>query len=482
MENKLLAKNALFNMLYKLLNVIIPLIAYMYVARALKPEGFGVAAAAQNNVTYFLILATLGIPAYGIREIARNRNDVKELERVFSELFFLNGILTTFAVVTLIAALLLFSTFRDKGMLYLIYGCAVILNFFNVEWVYQGLEKYGYIAVRSIIIKLISLGLIVLFVHDLNDVYIYATISILDIAINYFVNIIFLKGIVRFRWNTIHPLRHIKSLSYLALCTISTELYARIDVTMLDLMQNSTQVGLYSYAHRVVNIAITFIAAITAVFLPRLNYYYEIDKLKFDQLVRFGMNLMIAVSIPASVGVFFISKPIILILFGDKFEMASVILRILVLMIPLKCIGDIVCYQVMMSARQEKVLLKAYFIILAVNLINNYILIPICGAKGAAAASVISEILAILFVVRVSKRIVDFKPDKRNLACTMGISFLIAGEMTFLLIINLPHIFVVIIGLLFAGIIFIIINIMAKNNIIMECLIVCKKRIIVSVK
>lgn len=198
--------------------------------------------------------------------------------------------------------------------------------------------------------------------------------------------------------------RHIRPLLYLALCSVSTELYAKMDITMLDYMKTSEIVGYYANSQKLINIIVTTLVAVTSVFLPRLSYLFDINRNKFNEILRSGFELMVTVSFPACAGLICISKPLVLALFGNDFNRASITVSILSFMIPLKCVGDLICYQVMVCAKQENILMESYFITMIVNLVNNLILIPKFGAEGAAIASVISEILAFCFVLRFSKK------------------------------------------------------------------------------
>ena len=76
---KSLAGNAVFSVIYRLLNILFPMISYGYVAHVLTSEGVGRHVASANNVSYFVILGSLGIQAYATREIARRRDDKKAL-------------------------------------------------------------------------------------------------------------------------------------------------------------------------------------------------------------------------------------------------------------------------------------------------------------------------------------------------------------------------------------------------------------------
>ena len=98
MEKKSLINNAIFNMIYKLLNVLFPLISSAYISRIILADGIGKVSYAQNIVSYFTMVAALGIPSYGIREIAKSRNNHNELNKTFTELFCINFISTFLCV------------------------------------------------------------------------------------------------------------------------------------------------------------------------------------------------------------------------------------------------------------------------------------------------------------------------------------------------------------------------------------------------
>ena len=404
MGNKSLGRNALYNIIYKVINVIFPLISTAYVARVLLADGVGRVSAVQNNVSYFLILATLGIPVYGLREIAKSKDELDNRSNLFSELFTLNFILTVLAFLLFNWLVFCNDYFKNEIVLYEIFGLTILLNTFNVDWLFYGLEEYGYIAVRSILIKTASFLLLVFFVKGQSDIYVYAIIQVVGITGNYFLNIIRCRKYVSFRLKKINLLKHIKPLLYLALCSVSTELYAKMDITMLDYLKTNDVVGYYANSQKIINLVVTTLVAVTAVFMPRLSYLFDKDKDEFNKILKVGFELMVVVSFPACIGLILISEPLVFSFLGSDFSRASVTVSILSFMVPLKCVGDLICFQVMMCAKQERLLMMSYFVTMVVNLINNLILIPKYGAEGAAIASVISEVLAFGFVFYFSRK------------------------------------------------------------------------------
>ena len=466
-----IAANAFFNILYKLANVLFPIFSSAYTARILLADGVGRAAAANNNVTYFIILATLGIPAYGIREAAKRRNDREELSELFSELMLINTGLTIFACILFFVSLKIVPVFQQDIKLYLVYGVSIIWNFINVEWLYYGLEQYQFIAIRSIIIRAVALVMLVVFVHSVDDIYYFAAITVFATFGNYLSNICRARKYVSFSISTLKLRQHLKPLLFLALVSISTELYARIDLTMLDIMKENSIVGYYSYSHRLVNLIISLLVSITAVFLPRLAYYYETDTQRFGKLLQFGTGIVLLLSLPAAAGVSLVSSYLLETLFGFEFIQAAPILCILSIIIPIKCVGDLVCFQVLFCAGKESILMISYFIAMVINFSSNLFLIPRYGAEGAAVASVVSEVFAFIFMFCFSNRFMRWKIDVKGIVLIvlsiifMSLSIILANRY-------IPAISFIklIIDVCIGAIVYILINLVTKNPLLMTTL------------
>ena len=426
-EKRSLAKNAVFNTFYRMLDIIFPLISSGYVARMLTPEGVGRYAAAANNVSYFVLLGSLGIQAYAIRETAKRRDDKKARDKLFSEMLVVNAFLTMAAIFIFAVCILFTGLFSSEKMLYFVCGFAIVINFINVDWYFQGTEEFMLIALRSFVVKLLGLIAVIVFIHSPEDVYTYALISVFSGLAYHLFNIIYASRRVKVSFKDINLQPHIKSLVFLALCTVSTELYARMDITMLDIMDKHASVAYYSYAQKIVGLIIATAIAITAVFLPRLSYYYSSDKAKFNKLTKFGADLMIFISFPMCLGIAAVASPLITLWLGEGYGDAVNCLTVLAFMIPLKCVGDIICYQVMMCAGKESYLMYSYLITMGVNFVNNLILIPRCGAFGASIASLISEIIVFILVFGAARKYQQYKLDMKNLVLTLASSAVMFG-------------------------------------------------------
>ena len=89
-QTKSVKFNFIMNSILTMSSMLFPLITYPYVTRVLGTEGVGTVDFANANISYFLMVAQLGVPTYGIRACAQVRDDRKKLTRTFQEIMIIN--------------------------------------------------------------------------------------------------------------------------------------------------------------------------------------------------------------------------------------------------------------------------------------------------------------------------------------------------------------------------------------------------------
>ena len=401
-KNSSVAINGLFFAGYRVLNILFPLITSVYVARVLLPSGTGRVAYAQNVVTYFTLLASLGLPTYGTREIARNLSSEEKYNETFFELISINTISTTICAIAYYTLCFTIPSFRNDLQLYLVAGLAIVLNYFNIDWLYQGREEYKYIAIRGFLIKALSVVLLFLVVKEQSDYVAYAGIYCLVLGGNNLVNCIGLKRRVHFAKRKLNLRTHLKPIIILFATTVAIELYTMLDTTMLGIMCSDQVVGYYSYAMKTTKIIITVLTAATTVLLPRLSSTYHVSRDRYKSLANKGIAFLFSISIPISVYMYFNAYDIVVFLYGNHYENAVETLKILALLIPFISFSTYLGAQILCSANCEKDMLIAVSIGAITNILMNAVLIPRFYQNGAAVASVASEFI----VMRIPAKVV----------------------------------------------------------------------------
>ena len=186
-------RNFTFNFIKNVLFVLFPLITFPYLSRVLEPEGIGKINFSFSLVKYFILLSSLGIPLYGIREVAKIRDDKRRITILINELFQFNLIVTLFVYIVYFIFLFSNEKLLSDKTLFLITALHIIFTTIGMEWFFQGMEKYDYIAKRSIIIRVLSICLIFLFVKTKEDYLISAGISAFSMFASSIINFIFIK-------------------------------------------------------------------------------------------------------------------------------------------------------------------------------------------------------------------------------------------------------------------------------------------------
>lgn len=374
---------------------------------------------ALNIATYFALFAFVGIPTYGVREIAKNKDDPEAMNRVFSELFFINLVTTTISIASFLALIFIVPEFHsgEHMWLYLIVGIEIFLNYFNISWLFEGLEKFGIIAVVNVFSKVISLVFLFLFVKSDGNNLIYALISVIGISGYYAMLFACFPKYAKFRVKNLQFKKHFKPILLLVVVNLAIEIYSLVDVTMIGaIMRDSkSHVTYYKYAHQIQKTILMVINTITLVLVPRLTQHYhkgEIDE--YNDLLGRALTIVILLSIPMVIGVFFVSDSVVVWLYGDEYIASSIILKILSLVVVVSPIGYLLGSRVCLVTNNEKYMPIAVGAGALVNIGLNFWFINLWGEIGAAIASVASEVVVVVVYLIFSHKLFKIKVDWKN--------------------------------------------------------------------
>ena len=462
---KSLAKNSIYNIIYTVANILFPFVTSIYVSRILLPVGVGKVASAQNIASYFVTIAALGLPSYGVREFAKVRENKCESNKLFTELLLLNIVSTTLAVIGFFGLVFINAGFHGEWALYAACGVAVFFN-------------YGYITGRSLLIKGISLVTLFLFVKTRHDYVAYALISSLATGGNYIFNVIHAKKFVRLDFSGIKIQKHIKPVLLIACIIFLSSIYNKIDVTMLNMMATDESVGFYSYAQKTINMVLTMANAVTAALLPRLSYYYDNDREGFYRLLDRGFQILCAMTLPLAVGMALVASQTVQFLYGEAFAPAALTIQLMCPLILIKGFGDLFCYQLVYSTKSEKIILPAAASASVINVITNAILIPMLLQNGAVIASVLSELVtnAIQFIYM--KKKVRFSINGKALVTGLFSTAIMSVCVLMLMQSRLPNTVGLFIEVACGAIVYVAVNMAMKNALMFELIEKVKSKIL----
>lgn len=405
MKQKSIMKNGIFYIGYNIINMLFPFITSLYVARVFLPVTVGEINYANNIVQYFVILAFLGIPTYGLREIAKARDSQEDLNKIFSELFTINGISTAIFSLAYYITILIIPSCRSNFGLYALVGMYVIMNAFAITWLFEGVEEFGFISARNLIFKILAIILLVLLIKSDKDMMLYVGISVFGTVGNNILNMIYSRKFVRFTTKGLNLKRHLKPIFKLVVVNIAIEIYTLVDTTMLGALTTKDHVAFYTYGSRINKILLQITNSMTMVVVPRLSYYFKEKRIKeFNAMLTKGFKTLLMVSIPMIVGIQFTSEFLITLLYGDAYINSVYVERVLCFTLMISPIGYLLGSRVLLISDQESKMILCVSIGAISNIIGNFFLIQAWGEMGAAAASVISELLVMISYIYFSRK------------------------------------------------------------------------------
>ncbi len=472
------AKSTAFNVGYKVINVLFPLITSMYVSRILGPDGTGRVAYAQNILSYFLIFASVGIPTYGIKEIARNIGNRTKMNKSFSELFIINSFTTTLCIIIYIILVLLIPVFRADRFVFFAVGISLFLNYFNIDWFYAGNEEYVYITVRSTIIKVLAIFCLLVFVRTRDDVVKYALVSSVGLSANYLLNIFNARKKVTLSLQSLDFRKHLKPVAIRLLTMLATDLYNQIDITMMGGVCTKAEIGYYSYAIKLIRIVTSIATAVSATMLPRLSQYYN-DKAR-DRFVFFTNKVLRAVIllvIPCAAGVILCSSNIIHVLYGKEFQETIPLVRILSPIILIISISYLCGSIVLTAINKEKYLLYATLAGACINITLNAILIPIYHGKGAAVASVIAEFTVFVLHYLFSRKYVQYHFISTDNLKTLMAAAVMTGVVLVISVLINRAIINLVLSICFGALAYLFVLFVSKHELVLEGAEILKKKV-----
>lgn len=405
-KEKSLNKNMIMSTILTISNFIFPLITYSYVARIISPSGIGKVAFVNSVLSYFIYIASLGIPSYGLRECAKLRNDKEKLSKTFQELLIINLVSTMFAYILLFIVIISVNKLYNYKILFLIMSSQIFLNSIGVEWLYQALEEYSYITIRSVFFKVIGVLLTFILIKSPDDILLYGFLTIFAASANYICNFINIHKYITFKkFKNYNLKKHFKPIFSLLTASIIISIYANFDIVMLGFISSEYEVGLYNAALKIKSILLSLSTAITAVMIPRISYYIQKkDEKGINKLLIKSLQISLLIAFPVCIYCLVFSKNILLFVCGISYIEAENTLKLLMILILPLILTNLFGNQILIPFGKENRFSQSVFIGMWINLILNLLLIPKYGASGAAFGSIITEIWNVFWMSHNEKK------------------------------------------------------------------------------
>lgn len=441
--------NYILNLINTGTQMLFPLITFPYVCRVIEADGIGQINFFQSIISYISLFTCLGIPMYAIREIARDRSDVVQMNRTAMEILLLHSMLTLVGYAIVAILCLTVPQIQVNIPLFLILSLTIFFTAIGCEWFYQGIEDFKYITIRGLIIKTVSVVLLFIFVKSKTDLLYYGCYTVFGVLGGNIFNFFRLRKYIHREniiFSELHIKRHIKPVLKVFSFSVVTSIYLQQNTVLLGFLKNALAVGYFATATKVMQMLLTMSACLGSVMMPRASHLIaENREDEFNRLIQKSYDFTLAIALPMTIGLIFCAPSLITALCGVKFEHSILPSQIIAPIILMVAISNVFGIQVLFPKGKINVVTLCCGIGAVADLILNLCLIPFFSYIGTSIAYLGAEVattVSMYFIGRKYIPIIYFKKSHLTyaLGCIVmalalyGISLLQLPTLTILLL------------------------------------------------
>lgn len=399
--------NYIYNVLYQGLAVIVPLITTPYVSRVLQADGIGEYSYALSIVSYFSMVAALGVATYGQLETAKLRDNPQERSTFFWEIFIARFVTT---IVSAIIYILLGTVLQSNTMIYKIMLINLVSGAMDISWFFQGLEQFKLTVLRNGLVRIICTILIFVFVRNKSDLILYVFILQGSTLVGNILLWPYLtKYLHRIKFSNIKFYRHWRNSLVYFIPMVATSVYTVLDKSMIGFITKSSyENGYYEQAHKIEQVLIVVLTSLGSVTLPRLAYLWKQgDRKSVEHMMKWTTNFILFLSFPMMFGVFAISNKLIPLFLGPGFEPCIQLLCVFSVLLVVVGLDNTIGKQCLVATGRQAKFNRGVIVGAIVNFLANLFLINMLGALGAAIGSVLAECSILLILIYYSRDVLS---------------------------------------------------------------------------
>lgn len=441
--------NYILNLINTGTQMLFPLITFPYVCRVIEADGIGQINFFQSIISYISLFTCLGIPMYAIREIARDRSDVVQMNRTAMEILLLHSMLTLVGYAIVAILCLTVPQIQVNIPLFLILSLTIFFTAIGCEWFYQGIEDFKYITIRGLIIKTVSVVLLFIFVKSKTDLLYYGCYTVFGVLGGNIFNFFRLRKYIHREniiFSELHIKRHIKPVLKVFSFSVVTSIYLQLNTVLLGFLKNALAVGYFAAATKVMQMLLTMSACLGSVMMPRASHLIAENKEdEFNRLIQKSYDFTLAIALPMTIGLIFCAPSLITALCGVKFEHSILPSQIIAPIILMVAISNVFGIQVLFPKGKINIVTLCCGIGAVADLLLNLCLIPFFSYIGTSIAYLGAEVattVSMYFIGRKYIPIIYFKKSYLTyaLGCIVmafalyGLSLLQLPTLTILLL------------------------------------------------
>ena len=362
---------------------------------------------------YIILLTSLGIPLYAVKEVAKLRDDKEKRDTVTIEIIILSTLLCFigYLIVWLLATYV--PEITSQATLFYVLSLSIIFTTIGVNWFYQAIEDFKFITIRAIIIRTLAAAALFIFVHKPSDLLINGFITVGSTVGNNIINFIHLRKHIDVKFVSFKNLeiaRHVKPSFQIFILNLIISLYIQLNWIMLGFMKGDEDVGYFTAGTKISHIGLTIIASIGTVLLPRCSHLIQKgDWNGFRHVIEKSIKITQLLSYPMTIGLIILAVPFTIIFCGNEYYEAIPVVMLNAPVIIFISLTNIMGIQILYPMDKTNFVIYSVAGGAILNIILNLILIPGLQATGAAIATLVAEFGVLVFQMILGKNYYPFK-------------------------------------------------------------------------
>ena len=426
MSKKSITKNYIYNLIYQILTLVLPLITMPYLSRVLGSTPIGIYSYTFSIVSYFILFGALGVSLYGQREIAYVNEDKTKRKRIFWEIVICRFVTMAIAI---IVYLFYIANTGEYEIYYRIWLVEIIAAAFDISWFFQGLEEFKKTVIRNVIVRLVSVTLIFVLVKTPEDLIKYITIyAVADLIGNLSLWMYLPKYFKGIKIDKVKSFSHIHAIILLFIPQIANQVYNLLDKTMIgDIIVDKSEVGFYEQGQKVIRVLLTLVTSLGIVMIPRMaSTFASGNKEKIIDYMKKSFKFVFFLAFPIVLGLISVAQSFVPLFFGEGYDKVIILLNVISPTIVLTGMANVIGTQYLLPIKRQKEYTITVVIGLAINFVLNYVLIHLYDSIGASIATVISEVIVVaaqLYVIRKDIKVLEI--------IKLGLPYLLASLVMF---------------------------------------------------
>ena len=394
--------NIVYNALYQVMALFLPILVQPYVARTLGAKAVGLNAYINSIPTLLAVIILFGMNQFGARAIAQSKEE--DLPSRFARLWMIQLVV---GIVTIAGFVLAVVFFLDNKFYFLLEVPFLIGYILDISWLFIGLGEIKAVVTRNTLIKLGITACIFIFVHNPNDLWIYLLIN----SITYLANIVFWfdlkKRIGRhlkksdFNWDRAYFMGALT----VTVPSVAVQMYISFDQTLVKWIAGPTQLSYYANSQLIARAIITVVGSVSTILMPKMAQMLveDTDRSEVVRLMKTALDYTLLISLYFTIEFMINANRFPVWFWGKEYAGADNVLFIGAAIIALVSYGGVFANQYTLSRGLFKEFATPYYVGAVFSIAVNLVLLPKFGAIGGAVTIVSTEALVCflrIFLVR----------------------------------------------------------------------------------